>query len=371
MNYIEESLLFEMSVLESSNKLITDQMYGELNLLLEYTNDVSVLLEAEGNKQGVIQSIITFIKNLIDRFMDKVRLLTKNNSAFIKRNEALLKGKDVQKLNISVTPYWNQKDPAVVHGDIQKKITSIISKDGDEANTTESLKKAVASQYLDANDNLTQGLKNYYRTGNSKTEERKINVSGGNLSSVLATMTKFTGDYEATLRPKTNEMLRTVNNMKSIIDTEIKSRGNTNDIKDTDNKGSRTSVKVDEKDVKESALAFLGGYQLGNTFNAAYHGDIILTEAEGKSNSSVEVKSFKTENERKLADSTATKNTDSLKRLKNGMSILQNSLAVSLTIYEEQYTTYLNTIKGVVSALKGSGSDVKASKSDSKIDKSI
>lgn len=370
MNYIEDSLLFEMAAVEESNKSITEQMYGELNLLLEYTNDLSVLLEAKGEKEGVIKSIMTFIKNLIDRFMDKARLLTRNNAAFIKRNAKTLESDDVRKLNIALTPYWTQKDPETVCAEFNKKITVILKNNGSEADTTESLKKSVANQYLDNDDNLTQGLKNYFRTGNAKTTEKKVNVSGGALGTLITKMVKFTEDYESTLRPKTNEMLRTINNFKGIADTEINSRDNST-IKDTDKKEGQTSVKVQEKDVKESALLMLEGALLGNTFNGEFYGETILQEAEQKSNTKVDVKSFKTEEERKLADSTKTQSTDSLKRLKNGLSILQNILAVSLTIYEEQYTTYFNTIKAIVSSLKGGKDDGKASSDVSKVDKSI
>lgn len=370
MDYISESILFEYAELTESNNRLFEQMHGEIKLLLESENTLNVLLEAEGNKTGVIKRIVEFIKRIISKFTDKANLISGNNVKFIKNNEKLLDSADIQKINLKLTPYWKQKQTSQVFNEVSNKIDSVVKSKNKDGLDMEKLKKLVAPQYLNPDGNLTTGLNNYFRTGDTNKSELKISVDGSELRKIVNNyMVPFVKDYKTKALPEVKEINRKVTALLGIAEREQGNRiamGNDDSDKNAD-------VKVEVKPTKESdiSLSLLGVPLTGSEFGA-FHDIHILKEAQEKpSNTKVEAEKFKDSQEERVNSQIKKSDNDTIKIYVNCMKILQNVAATIMTILEEKNITYMNALKAIVSSLKSGGDDTSDKLSSAKVDRSI
>lgn len=368
MNYAHESRLFQFNETQEQNRAYINQLLQEAAYMIDVleTGNInspyqphstiameageSTVKKAAGGVKNFFKRIIEFLKNIFKKFGEKVGILSKSNTAWIKENRIYLDKLDEKGVEIEMTPYWKNmssiKKLLVLNGDMQRMIAFDV-RDGDEKryNTVDNIKSSIYKAYLDEDNRLNEGIKNIARTGSPRRKSETVSLAGEQLKSLInSTFIPYIESYET----------KVMSDIKSLMVT-ITSR--------LEKAESVYNRKKEAEGVSESAYCVLENTTYDNSSISPFFTDIIFEARtktdkdikkanETESPAKVKVVTHGSDDEQKANSASENLSTNKLTVVKNALTVAQNILTTCMTIFEEIHIAYMNALKSVVDAFQ-------------------
>ena len=324
-----------------NNRMLNESLFEELelesNFMLESLNNMCIIVEAtNNNKVSFFERIKRFFNRLISLFKEKTNKIVDLNAKWLKDNVNKFKGFNYENLEIEILPFWNNNIDTSI-SEI-KQSTANLTNLGKRNKVPvlykdmELLKKQKFGKFLNEDGNLAEGCKNYFRTGNAKGPIKTVKLSNNNLKSKVENeFIPYCNGYKSNVAPKLNSLMTYFQKEMDIIQRALNSK---------ETNISETFCNIENKYYKDTELSLLE--------------DFIVLEAEksteNKQSEKVSPTSVKVTNNQKTEDEKkqnqiASMSGDSIVALKNVINCTQTMVASLLTVSEETFSAYLNTLK--------------------------
>lgn len=297
----------------------------------------------------LVQRVIQFIKNLFARLVDTMQTWFQNSGKWLEARKGAFEKFKYDDLSIDMVPYWK----GTVSNPIQQTSRTLLQAIGDvfkkggvdkADQTFDGFVERRIKHLKDTDGDLAEGMKNFYRVGNAKGENR-VNLAGNNLKS------KVTGDFIPTIL-NYNSYIKEAENVQRTLD----------------NRTSALAVELDKRGITtESALFDL---PFEDTLFATFEQFDVLLEAEAGSSSSdrtkVNLGRDVRNDEQKASDAKDKEDGGFVDRMQKesdgGVKVLNNILRAEklmmscyLTVMQERYSAYMNALKAIWSAANNEG----------------
>lgn len=376
MDYCLEVGQFQLFHARQTNKMTMDILEEEAFLMLDSVNAFEAVLEASKDKKGTIRSglekFIQVIKDIFNKFLNKVQELFRNDEKWLSNNKQELLNKNYDKLSLKVVPFKQDVDSNKLVITIRNTETKLLGNSNVDYSKYKEREKILSdffSMFLDETGDFVDGCKNYFRVGNAKGPVNYREFSGPTLRTKVAEMIAYCQNYKtATVSKIEKEKNEIVKLMEKIADVEM------DNAKEDNNK---SSAEV----VAKEAFVLLENCMLSDLY--PQYNDILLEAKKNKknkvkpvkpqtsstqtndSNSSVQnnqqkddkpkPSSVEVENKEKETDDNKEKD-EKEKNPYKGMSneklaiartllgISQTVLAARLTVAEEKYKAYMTAL---------------------------
>jgi hypothetical protein len=363
-NYALESSLYERQVL---NSLIVEQMRKESELfLISLESSLINIDQLDIVREGFIDTIkdffrriIEFLKNLFTNHKKKTETIIKNYNDYKNNNADAIKNlkSGNSTASIKMAPYWNG-DKALndSFNMCNKLIETFLDVEGAKENdpvvknhadkNTIYQNDPIIKEFVTKETDLANNLKNYFRSGNiSKTLEHE-NINPAGIARVVTDMTEYCDGYEANYVNKFNAI------QKKFEDFAKKSI----------NEAERVNVKECFSFLENSLLVDGLGHTLNSfVLEAAPNQPEVnkpattnqqdnkpATPQPAQTNANQDNTNKKPQGaEVSKTDKTEDKKTgnDKLKAMQNLNEIIKLVLTTAMSIAEEKFIYYLNTLK--------------------------
>lgn len=354
-DYCGESLSFQMNLNREFNHNLFTRMVEESAFILGCIETAQIILEETQpstptpQKKSLFQKIIGFLKHVYKLFVDKTQAILERDKEWLAENSSKLESIDYSGLQIEMIPFWSmgfgkvQSDSAK----IQNKIITTLRnpKQVEKLKDMETVKKELFGEYLDENGDLTNGLKNYMRTGNAKGPLKPAILRDNQLKDMVTKeFRSFCASYANTVLPFVKRMLEDAQRQLTMIEKSL-------------------AAKMPTKE---------NFYLIENAFHSetelSYIVNDVLLEAEqppqdakptnsdkvdGKTKTSpTRVRVTDTGSKQRADEQEAMDNlsSDQLMFFKNVAQITHISSTALMTAMEERYNAYMNAMRQIISA---------------------
>lgn len=364
MNYAHESRLFQFNETQERNQAYINQMLQEAAYMIDVldTGNINspyqprstiameagegVTKKAAGGVKNFFKRVIEFLKNIFKKFGEKVGILSKSNTAWIKENRIYFDKLDEKGLQIEMTPYWKNissiKKLLVLNGDMQRMVAFEI-KDGDVKRyaTVDDIKNNIYRSYLDEDNKLNEGIKNIARTGSPRRKSETVSLGGEQLKSLInSTLIPYIESYDTKVMADIKSLMVTITNRLEKAESVY-------------------NRKKEAEGVKESAYCVLENTTYSNSSISPFFSDFVFEARmktdkdikkanETDSPAKVKVVAHGSDDERRSNNAGDNLSTDKLSIVKNALTVAQNILTTCMTIFEEINIAYMNALKSVV-----------------------
>jgi hypothetical protein len=350
MDYCFETLNFHHEMTRELNDVMFVQMEKESEFIISSLENMMVVVneavQDSQKKRNIFQRIIEFIKRIFQTFMNKVKSLFTTNKKWLEENASKLEKLNYDGLEVTIVPFWTYNDIKAKEVDniTKNTIRALINNPGEaeKYKDLEDMKQKLFNKYLDENGDLANGLKNFYRTGNSKSV-KPVTLKNNELKNkIIQDFIPYCNNYQA--RTKViNDLIREVENEIKLVENMINKKS-----------VNEAYCLIEECYLNETELVYCANY--------------IVTEAENRpakeenkpsqqnsnqdktSPTKVEVKDFGNKETLERKDEYDKMNSKELTLLKNLLQIKQTNIAALMTVMEERYSVYIKTMKQILSA---------------------
>lgn len=336
-------VIFEKQEYES----LLYRMELEANNILENLNSVSVIFE-ESLPTSKIKSFLDrlkeFFKNLFNIFRKKISEKIRNNTKWFEENKSIFDQIDYSKLKIEMLPYWEANIENLISSlpSMQNVGRSDIIKEEKvkELSNFQSFKEHYFNKYLDNNNDLTNGLKNYFRVGNSKGKTNE-SISGAKLKELVPSFISFCENFNKKTFASLDKMRADKEREIAGIESIIKSRPSTESF-----------CLIENTFINESDLSYWPKFQ--TLFEAEISSNEKKENQEGvkagekddekQSPTKVNVSSSDNNNEDKKTDYSSF-SSPQLDYIKNMSVCLKTAVTAAMTAAENKYDAYFSALK--------------------------
>lgn len=333
----------------------------------QYMNEIDVLGEAyhrgmimmedveiadkgeNGEDRGIFQTIIDFIKKMINTFIDKAKNLFKNNKAWFDANDYKfdeLSEDAYGKLNITIIDYAKRGAYKMPNSSM-KDDNPNLGKKGYQSLEELGPKVFPELTRLSGSGNLVEGAKIYFRGGTNKL----VKFTGGSVKPLCDQMRSYCNKYNDVADGIRKEIEKITKSLEAAQDSAAKEAS--------------ASYSIAEGEVIEETVFNLFPWidENGNPRIIAREAEAGKTEGEStaapKASVSAEGEAPKGENGKEPTEEEkkkAQEEKDAAKATKNAKVMywrVQSKVAAAmLTIAEERYAQYIKTLHDVLSAAK-------------------
>lgn len=360
MDYCLEVGQFQLFHANETNKMTMEILEEEAFLLLDNVNAFEAVLEASKSKKGSIRSglerFIEVIKDIFNKFLNKVQELFRNDEKWLMQNKQALLNKNYDKLSLKVVPFKQDVDSNKLVITLRNAETKLLSNNNVDYSKYKEREKVLSdffSMFLDETGDFVDGCKNYFRVGNAKGPVNYREFSGPTLRTKVAEMIAYCQNYKTTtvskIEKEKNEIVKL---MEKIADVEMDNANEANN--------SKSSAEV----VAKEAFVLLENCMLSDLF--PQYNDILMEADKNAQQTNIDnkqkddkPKASSVEVENKEKDKETDNNKEKDEKEKNpykGMSneklaiartllgISQTVLAARLTVAEEKYKAYMTAL---------------------------
>lgn len=348
LEYMMKEASFMISCLESG--LLVDEVPNAL------------LLEAGENKKtndNLFKRIIEFLKNIVIKFGEKMRLISVSNEKWLQENERILYGiDDNHGFEIEMTAYWNHiRSKLKSVGDISngaeytRIVNGSVSKPT-EYDSVDKVKLAFYKQYVDKADKLGEGIKNSVRSGNAKVDKPdRVVLTGKGLKTIINTvLIPEVKNYKSTLTDFQKQVAR-ITRLADNAD-----RAFSRMTKSTSSNSVNESFCVIENSLYgDSELEMVTHVPMFEAIQSRVKSQKDINNVNKKDSASpAKVTVVKHDDTEQEEHSTKLKTSSSaqIQASKNALSVAQTVITTSMTLYEEVNIAYMNALKSVADELK-------------------
>ena len=381
MDYCLEVGQFQLFHARQTNKMTMDILEEEAFLMLDSVNAFEAVLEASKDKKGTIRSglekFIQVIKDIFNKFLNKVQELFRNDSKWLSDNKQELLNKNYDKLSLKVVPFKQEVDSNKLVITIRNTETKLLGNNNVDYSKYKEREKILSdffSMFLDETGDFVDGCKNYFRVGNAKGPVNYREFSGPTLRTKVAEMIAYCQNYKTAtvgkIEKEKNEIVKLMGKIADVESDNIKS-GNTT---------SEGENKPSSAEVTKEAFVLLENCMLSDLF--PQYNDILLEAKKNKKNkvkpqsqtsttqtndsnsstqsnqqkddkpkpSSVEVENKEKDNNEDKEKDEKEKNpykgmsNEKLAIARTLLGISQTVLAARLTVAEEKYKAYMTAL---------------------------
>lgn len=235
MNYVLDTLDFQLQINKEFNTILFEQMESEHAFIMNCLENLMVVTEAtvenKENKVNIFKKITEFIKKIFTMFTAKAKALFKSNKPIIDEQLIKLDKVDFDGLQIEMIPFWAM-DLSKLQSMVNKNVNTVTQLSGKvnkKYNDMDSMKKGLFSDCLDSEGDMANGLKNLFRTGNSKVTAKAVVLKDAQLKSqVLKEFRPYCSGYEANVIPFVKKSTDSVTRALELIERTIDQRSSTN-----------------------------------------------------------------------------------------------------------------------------------------------
>lgn len=368
MNYVLETLNFHLDIDKEFNNVLIEQMQYESEYIMAVMDSMIIVTEAaetttvDGKKVGIFARIKEFLSKILKFFTDKLKTISEKNKDWLEANKQVLEKLNYDGLQIEMFPFWTVDFKAKA-GEVRSQVTRVLNASNSsqhklEFKELENVKKDLFGIYLDENNDLSNGAKNYFRVGKPMSKDaRPISLGGDDLKKqILSNFYPYCLNYAQ----------ETLSEVKVVVDVSINQLTRIEQAFNSIPQG---------QGVKESFYAIENAYFSDTSLR--YATNLIVLEAEQpaatnttlKDNTKPAPDAPKTDakpasptavtlhNSSNNAVNTAASNvsqmsTDDALVVKNIAQCVQTVASALMTVAEERYMAYINAMKQVVSARK-------------------
>ena len=350
MDYSLLVLKHNLSVTREFNESIFIRMEDESNFVINVLENFQIIFEeaqvastTDKNQANVFQRLAEFFKKIFGTFAEKTKAIFESNKAWMDENFNKFDKIDYSKLKIQMIPFWTMgmnrlKSDSYV---IQRKIQKVMSNKSslEKYKDLDAIKKDIYSEYLDTNDDLTNGLKNYYRVGNSKSSNEAVSLEGPSLKEKVAEFKTYCFNYGKDIAPYVKALMDEAEKDLQRIEKTLKARPATENFC-----------------LVENALYLNTDLAQSNNFILLEAEEPVKPDApkpDEKPANHTDVKIVnKADEGQKAEDDANTKysglSTVELIFLKNTIQIKQLSISALMTVLEERFRAYMNALKAIL-----------------------
>ena len=346
-NYTLDVLKHNLSITKEFNESIFDRMENESEYIMKILENYQLVTEADqsinntNQQTSIFEKISEFFKRLFGIFSEKTKAVFDSNKQWMNDNFNKLDKIDYTKLKIQMIPFWNmtlnrlKTDSA----NIQKTMEKIMSNKNslEKYRDLNTIKKDIYGEYLDNNGDLTNGLKNYYRTGNAKESNTTIALEGATLKDKINEFKTYCFNYNKDIVPFVKALMDSSQKEIQQIEKVIRSRPI-----------SENFCLVENALYVNTDIAQISGF--------------ILLEADQQKPDDTKTKPTdvklvnKADDTQNKDDEANTKyngmSTNTLIFLKNNMQISQLSVSALMTVLEERFRAYMNALRVIINESK-------------------
>lgn len=349
MDYCLETLNFHHEMTRQLNDIMFEQMERESEFIISSLENMMVIvneaIQDTQKKRNIFQRIIDFIKRIFETFMNKVKSLFATNKKWLEENASKLEKLDYDGLEVTIVPFWTYNDSKAREVDniTKNAIRALVNNPGeaDKYENLEDMKQKLFNKYLDEDGDLANGLKNFYRTGNSKTV-KPVTLKNNELKNkIIQDFIPYCNNYQA--RTKViSDLIREVENEIKLVENMINKKS-----------VNEAFCLIEDCYLHETELAYCPNYIVTEAENQPPKED---KPAQQKSNDNktsptkVEVKDFGNKETLARKDEYDKMNSKQLTMVKNLLQIKQTNIAALMTVMEERYSVYIKTMKQILSA---------------------
>ncbi len=348
MDYGLEVLKNNLKTVREFNELIFNKMEDESDFIINTLENYQVIFEEaqqvmDSTKQaGFFQRLADFFKRLFGVFSEKTKSIFESNKKWMDDNFNKLDKIDYSNIEIKMVPFWNMSLNRIKADSyaMARKITTIMTNKQtlEKYKDFDTIKKDIYGAYLDDNGDLTNGLKNYYRTGNSKGSIEMVSLKGNTLKEKINEFKTYCFNYGKDIEPFVQNLMATGEKELQRVEKTLKSR------------------PVEEN------FCLVENTFYNATDVAQFNGFTVLEAEQPKSNDTkkdtstkpteVQIVNKDDDKQKEEEDTTNQKysglSTNELLFLKNIMQIEQVSISALMTVIEERFKAYMNALKAII-----------------------
>lgn len=349
MDYCLETLNFHYEMTRQLNDVMFEQMEKESEFIISSLENMMIVVneavQDPQKKKNIFTRIIEFIKRIFRAFTEKAKSLFNTNKKWLEENAPKLKKLNYDGLELTIVPFWlfnvnKAKEIDNISANVFRKLRNDPS-EAEKYKDLDDMKQKLFNKFSDENGDLTNGLKNLFRTGNPKTV-KPVTLKNKELKNkVINEFIPYCMNYLS--GPK-------------FVSDQIKKMEN--EIKLVEN-------IMDKKSINESYCLIEDCYF--SETELVYCGNYIVTEAENQSTeqnkpnqqttnqnnnpspTKVEVKDYGDKYAIKRKNEYEKFNSKQLTAIKNLLQIQQTIIAAAMTVMEEKYTVYMKSMKQILS----------------------
>jgi len=364
MDYCALVLRNNLTVTKEFNETIFNRMEDESNFIITTLENYQVLFEeaqvatnnASNQTTGVFAKLAEFFKRIFGIFSEKTKSMFESNKAWMDANFNKFDKIDYSKLKIQMIPFWNMPINRLKTDlyTIQKQTDKIMSNKQtlEKYKNLDEIKKDIYSEYLDANDDLTNGLKNYYRGGNAKGVEA-IALEGDKLKTQVIEFKNYCFNYGKDIEPMVKALMDASEKEFQRVEKVLKTRPVSENFclventfySSTDIAQLDSFILLEADQPKQPEKTTDEPKKLADTTKKTNHTEVTIVN--------------KSDAEQKKTDEVNQKydglSTIELIFLKNNMQIKQLVISALMTVLEERFKAYMNALKAII---KEAGSTV-------------
>lgn len=379
MDYSLEGARFNLQFSKDFNNILFEQMEFESDMLVASMESFSIIMEADTeplskSAKSLWQKIKDFFKRIFSIFKDKASAMLDRDKEWLERKKDKLKNLNFDGIKLDMVPLWEGVDSietATSIDQISSRSTQYMGNKVmvEKLSNIDEYKKVMCNKYLDDEGNLTNGFKNYIRTGNPKKDIEVKTIEGTALKSACNDMIVFCEDYSNVV----NKVEKSINYAEQTIQ---KLEGK---IKVKDNKTVKESyLLLEECTVAESSISHIVLLEADNNDDKPKVSDVKVTNENDKEEKNESDKNTGEGDKKEPVnedDALDALSASQLKYLKNVVTVSQTLITCLMTVSEETYKTYMKALRALYSTApsngkKEDGEDKKDTSTDNKDDKS-
>jgi len=358
-DYLEEMLQASVYHSRELANTILEQMDAESQMIIATLESMEIVFEEVQNtqqkKKGIFANIIDFIKRIFGSFAGKVTSLVQRDEAFLNDNSTKFQNVNYSGLEITMNPFWNMDvaKSKSISSNILKETQRIIfnAKKTQKYQDLETVKKNIFGRYMDSDGNLSNGLKNYYRSGNARGVS-PVKLEGDSLKTkVIQEFIPYCQNYSKVVLPAIKQLSDEIARSLEII---------TKELDDRNKPVSEMYCLVEDGLYRDTELSYLGVFEAEvpkneqsekkEPTNSATNSGTSTGDADKKQSATkVEVNDKERQNrDESTKDAAKSMDKSQLTFFHNIAQIEQMSITAFMTVSEEKYIAYMNALRQII-----------------------
>lgn len=365
MDYCLEATKAHIEFNKEYGNILFERMEKESDLIFScLENDYHIILEEADNATdntktvSLWEKIKAFFAKLFGVFQEKVNSLFERNKKWMDDNFNKFDKLDYSNIKISLIPFWwdeSLNKSKTISGQIESKLRAIASnsKSLEQYKNTDSIKKDILKDYLDENGDLTNGLKNLYRVGNTKGPLKTVDIQGEKLKEQVSEMKDYCFNYGKDATQYIKGLMNRAQNEIKVIEGMIKTATTESFCLLENSFYSQSSISICDN---INVLLEEGNDNQDQQQNTGNNN----SKPKNPKPTNVEVTdtSNKEENEKdKVKETYKGLKEDQLGFAKSVMEIFQLNISALMTVMEERFNAYLNALKGILGKTESQKAD--------------
>lgn len=350
MDYCLETLNFHHEMTRQLNDIMFEQMERESEFIISSLENMMIVVneavQDNQKKRNIFQRIIDFIKRIFRAFTEKTKSLFATNKEWLEENAPKLKNLNYDGLELTIVPFWsfNTNKTKEIDNNISNVFRNLRNNpsEAEKYKDLDDMKQKLFNKYSDENGDLTNGFKNFFRTGNPKTV-KPVTLKNNELKNkVIQEFIPYCMNYQSGTKIVSDQI--------KIMENEIKLVENIMDKKSIN----ESYCLIEDCYFSETELVYCGNYIVTEAENQSTEQNKQNQQTTNQNNNpsptKVEVKDYGDKETVERKDEYEKFNSKQLTAIKNLLQIQQTFIAAVMTVMEEKYNVYMKSMKQILSA---------------------